>query len=114
MNILKEFAKIFIKSKLDDESLTREDLSNIVSNSTISAYKDEMDAISDLNEARQGAIDKIDEEIQKNAELIKSGLYVLDETNVDIILLDDIKEMIKPADNTNLKGINNTTVIKNK
>ena len=61
-----------LKSKLDDESLTREDLSNIVSNSTISAYKDEMDAISDLNEARQGAIDKIDEEIQKNAELIKS------------------------------------------
>ena len=61
-----------LKSKLDDESLTREDLSNIVSNSTISAYKDEMDAISDLNKARQGAIDKIDEEIQKNAELIKS------------------------------------------
>ena len=61
-----------LKSKLDDESLTREDLSNIVSNSTISAYKDEIDAISDLNEARQGAIDKIDEEIQKNAELIKS------------------------------------------
>lgn len=61
-----------LKSKLNDESLTREELSSIVSNSTISAYKDEMDAISDLNEARQGAIDKIDEEIQKNAELIKS------------------------------------------
>ena len=49
-----------------------------------------------------------------NAELIKSGLYVLDETNVGIILLDDIKEMINPTNNTNLKGINNTAVIKNK
>lgn len=61
------------KQSLSNEKITRTELNTIV-NSNISAYSDEISKISSLNEARQFAIDKIDEETQKRADrLVKSG-----------------------------------------
>ena len=53
------------ETQLKSETLTREDLNKIVA-SNLSSYSDEISKISDLNKARQEAIDKIEE--QKKAE----------------------------------------------
>ena len=53
------------ETQLKSETLTREELDKIVS-SNLSSYSDEISKISDLNKARQEAIDKIED--QKKAE----------------------------------------------
>jgi hypothetical protein len=87
-----------LKESLTSESLTREELISLVSgssNSTIASYKEEVEAINDVNEARQLIIDKIDEEKRARAqETIDTGLtqyekYIKELTqmssNIDIV-----------------------------
>ena len=57
-----------LRKKLSDESIDREQLSLIIQGSTLSAYDDEISKIEDVNEARERAIELIDEEQKKKAE----------------------------------------------
>lgn len=63
-----------VKTSLENENLTRTELNNIVS-SNLSAYDDEISKINDVNDARQEAIDKINEEIEAEAKKIKQTGY---------------------------------------
>lgn len=58
------------RTSLQNEKLTRSELSYIVDNNLIS-YSDEISKIGNVNTARQTAIDKIDEEIKIRAERLK-------------------------------------------
>ena len=66
-----------LEDKINDENLSREELISLISdsdNSTVSAYAEEIKSLEDVNEIRQKAIDKIEEEKKAKAEsLISTG-----------------------------------------
>lgn len=64
-----------LEEQINNESLSREDLVDLIHNSSISAYTDEISALEDVNEMRQAVIDKINEEKQARAqEIVDTGL----------------------------------------
>lgn len=60
-----------LKSQIEDESTSREQLVSIIKNNQLGAYDDEADALKTTTKLRQQAIDKIDEETKKKAEQLK-------------------------------------------
>lgn len=64
-----------LEEQINNESLSREDLVDLIHNSSISAYEDEISALEDVNEMRQAVIDKINEEkLARAQEIVDTGL----------------------------------------
>ncbi len=64
-----------LEEQINNESLSREDLIKLIQGSSISAYEDEISALQNVNDMRQAAIDKINEEKMARAkEVIDTGL----------------------------------------
>lgn len=64
-----------LEEQINNESLSREDLINLIQGSSISVYEDEISALEDVNEMRQATIDKINEEkLARAQDIVDTGL----------------------------------------